>query len=36
MFYMDEDQTILNTPLMDTDEEELTITPMEARHNLNL
>ena len=28
MFNMDEDQTILQTPLMDTDEEELTITPM--------
>ena len=33
---MDEDQTILQTPLMDTDEGPLTITPMEARDNLNL
>ena len=36
MFNMDEDQTILQTPLMDTDEEELTVTPAEARDNLNL
>ena len=33
---MDEDQTILQTPLMDTDEKQLPITPMEARDNLNL
>ena len=33
---MDEDQTILQTPLMDTEEDEMTITPMEARDNLNL
>ena len=36
MFNMDEDQTILQTPLMDADEEPLTITPTEARDNLNL
>ena len=36
MFNMDEDQTILKNPLMDTDEEQLTIIPMEARDNLNL
>ena len=33
---MDEDQTILQTPLMDTDMEQLTVTPTEARGNLNL
>ena len=36
MFNMDEDHTILQTPLMDTNEEQLTIFPMEARDNLNL
>ena len=36
MFNMDKDHTILQTPLMDTDEEELTIALMEARDNLNL
>ena len=36
MFNMDEDQTILQTPLMNTGEEQLTITLMEARDNLNL
>ena len=36
MFNMDNDQTILQTPLMDIDKEELTILPMEARDNLNL
>ena len=36
MFNMDEDQTILQTPLMDTDEDEQTITPVETRDNLNL
>ena len=36
MFNMDEDQTILQTSLMDTDEEELTVTPTEARDNLKL
>ena len=35
MFNMDEDQTILQTALMDTDEDEMTITPMETRDNLN-
>ena len=33
---MNEDQTILQTPLMDTDEDKLTITPVETRDNLNL
>ena len=36
MFNMDEDQTILQTPLMDTEEDEMTITLMEARDNSNL
>ena len=36
MFNMDEDQTILQTPLMDTEENEMTITLMETRDNLNL
>ena len=36
MFNMDKDQTIYQTSLMDTDEEELTVTLMEARDNLNL
>ena len=36
MFNMDEDQTILQTSLMDTDEVGLTITLMEVRDNLSL
>ena len=36
MFDMDEDQTILQTPLLDAEEDKMTITPMEARDNLNL
>ena len=36
MFNMDKDQTILQTPLIGTDEESLNITAMEARDNLNL
>ena len=36
MFNMDKDQKILQTPLMDTDEEEQTITPVGARYNLDL
>ena len=36
MFNMDKDQTLLQTSLMDTDEDKLTITPVEARDNLNL
>ena len=36
MFSMDEDQTILQSPPMDTDQEEQTITPVETRDNLNL
>ena len=33
---MDKDQIILQTPLTDTEEDEMTITPMEIRDNLNL
>ena len=36
MFNMDEDQTILQTPLMDTEEGAMTITSIETRDNLNL
>ena len=36
MYNMDEDQTILQTPLMDIDEEQLTVTSTEARDNVNL
>ena len=36
MFNMDKDQTILQTPLTDTEEDEMTITSTEARDNLNL
>ena len=36
MFNMDEDQTILQTPLTYTEEDEMTITLMETRDNLNL
>ena len=36
MFNVDEDQTILQIPLRDTEADEMTITPMEARDNLNL
>ena len=35
MFNMDEDQTILQTPLMDTDDDEQTLTLVETRENLN-
>ena len=35
MFNMDKDQTILQTPLIDT-EDEMTIIPIETRDNLNL
>ena len=35
IFNIDEDQTILQTSLMETDKEELTITSTEARYNLN-
>ena len=33
---MDEDHMILQTPLMDTYQDEQTITPVETRDNLNL
>ena len=36
MFNMDRDQTMLQTPLMDTEEDEMTITATETRDNLNL
>ena len=36
MFKMDEDQTILQISLMDTDEDKQTITPVETKDNLNL
>ena len=36
LFNMDKDQTIIQTPLMDTEEDEMTIIPMESRDNLNL
>ena len=36
MFNMDEDQTILQTTLTDTEEDKMTITLMEARDNSNL
>ena len=36
MFNMDKDQTILQTPLMDTDKDKQTITSVETRDNLNL
>ena len=36
MFNMDKDQTLVQTSLMDTDEDEVTITTVKARDNLNL
>ena len=36
MFHMDKDQKVLQTSLMYTDKEELTVTPMEARDNFKL
>ena len=36
MFNMDEDQTLLQTALMDTEEDEMTKTPIGTRDNLNL
>ena len=36
MFNMDKDQTILQTPVTDTEEDKMTITPTETRDNLNL
>ena len=36
MFNMDEDQTILHTPLMDVDQDRQTISPVQTRDNLNL
>ena len=36
MFSLDKDQTILQTPLMDTEDDIMMITPMETRDSLNL
>ena len=36
MFNMDEDQTLLQMPLMDVDQVRQSISPTEARENLNL
>ena len=36
MFNMDEDQTILKTPLMDIGQDGQTIIPIDTRDNLNL
>ena len=36
MFNMEEDQTLVQTSLMDTDKDDLTITPVDTRGNLNL
>ena len=36
MFNLDDNQTTLQTPLMDTDDNEMTITLMETRDSLNL
>ena len=36
MFNMDKDQTLLQTPLMDTDQDKQTISPVQTRDNLNL
>ena len=33
---MNKDQTILQSPLMETDQDEQTIIPVETRDNLNL
>ena len=33
---MDEDQTLMQIPLMDTDKDELTITLIDTRGNFNL
>ena len=36
MFNLDNDQTTLQTPLMDTDDDKMTITLTETRDGLNL
>ena len=36
MFSLDNDQKILQTPLIDTEDDVMTITPMETRDGLNL
>ena len=36
LFNMDEDQTLMQSPLMDTDEDEWTIPLIDNRGNLNL
>ena len=35
MFNIDEDQTLLQTPLIYTDQDKQTISPVETRDNLN-
>ena len=36
MFSLDNDQTILQTPLIDTEDDIMMVTPMETRDSLNL
>ena len=36
MFNMDEDQTLLQMPIMDVDQVRQSVRPTEARENLNL
>ena len=36
MFNMDEDQTLLHIPLIDVDQVRQSVSPTEARDNLNL
>ena len=36
MFNMDDDQTLMQSLLMDTDKDELTITPIDTGGNVNL
>ena len=36
MFNMDEDQTLLQMPLIDVDQVRQSVSPTEARENLNL
>ena len=36
LFNMDKDQTSMQTPLMDTDDDKLTIAPIDTGGNLNL
>ena len=36
MFSLDDDQTLQQTPLIDTEDDVMTITPTETRDSLNL